>query len=234
MWINRSKFERMERDIDILKIRVDNLTDCVKSLERINEYAGDEPTFRVGEKIKTNSADDGLVVYIGCYKEERCIYLYIDKHEYIINAPELPSVRYVDYERSRLKIDKDFAYIDVCINNRLYKYVSQYKNRTRMYIGCEDILKRDEAEEVVTYESDPYRFHDLRKDPTDLPEKYGEDWVLVKLSITGFDGVPVIAEYRNGIWYHDSIDKIPYDSKNILGWFKIYDPCLSSRKNPSL
>ena len=223
MWINRSKFEQMERDID-------KLTDCVESLKRINECAGDEPTFRVDEKLKTNSADDWLVVY------RACIYLYIDRHEYIIDAHELPSMYYnVDYERSSIKITSTgFAYINVCINNHLYKYVSQYKNGTHMYIGREDISKRDEAEEAVPTEFDPYRFHDLREDPTDLPDKYGEDWVLVKLSITGFDGVPVIAEYRNGIWYRDSVEKIPYDSKNILGWFKIYDPCLSSRKNPSL
>ena len=133
MWINRSKFEQMERDIK-------SLNDCVSSLKRINRYAGDEPTFRVGEKIKTNSADDGLAVYLAC------IYLYIDRNEYVIDAPELPSLRDVDYEHSRLKINKDFAYIDVCINNRLYKYVSAYKDETCVYLGCEDISKRDAAE----------------------------------------------------------------------------------------
>ena len=58
--------------------------------------------------------------------------------------------------------------------------------------------------------------------------------MLVKLSITGFDDVPVIAKYRDGMWYHDGIDNMLYDSKNFLGLFKIYDPCLSSRKNPNL
>lgn len=230
MWISRSKFEQMERDIDILKKRVDNLSDCVKSLERINNYTGYEPIFRVGEKIKTNSADNGLAVYIAC------IYLYIDRHEYVIDAPELPSVRDVDYERSSLKIsNKGFAFIDVCIDNRLYKYVSQYKNGTRMCLGYEDISKQDEAEEVVPTELDLYRFHDLRKDPADLPEKYGEDWVLVKLDCTGMDEKPFIAIHRNGRWFSDAVENLSFDGySNVLGWFRIYDPCLSSRKNPSL
>ena len=141
MWINRSKFEQMKLDLDILNKRVDNLSDCVKSLERINNYAGYEPIFRVGEKIKTNSADNGLAVYIAC------IYLYIDRHEYVIDAPELPSMHDVDYERSSLKITSTgFAFIDVCIDNRLYKYVSQYKNGTHMCLGYEDISKRDAEE----------------------------------------------------------------------------------------
>ena len=229
MWISRSKFDQMERDIDILKKCVDNLTDCVKSLTRINNYAGDEPTFRVGEKIKTNSADDGLALYL------TCIYLYIDRNEYVIDAPELPSLCDVDYEHSRLKINKDFAYIDICINNRLYKYVSAYKDETRMYIGCENISKRDAEEGGATFELDPYRFHDLREDPTDLPEKYGEDWVLVKLDCTGIDEKPFIAICRNGRWFSDAFKDGSFGGGvNVLGWFKIYDPCLSSRKNPNL
>lgn len=229
MWINRSKFEQMERDIDILKKRVDNLSDCVKSLERINNYAGYEPIFRVGEKIKTNSVNNGLAVYIAC------IYLYIDRHEYVIDAPELPSVCDVDYERSSLKIVKDFAFIDVYINDHLYKYVSAYKDETRMYIGCEDISKRDAEEGGATFELDPYRFHDLREDPTDLPEKYDEDWVLVKLDCTGMDEKPFIAIRRNGRWFSDAVENVSFDGySNVLGWFRIYDPCLSSRKNPSL
>ena len=170
--INRSKFEQMERDID-------KLTDCVESLKRINAYAGDEPTFMVGvKKIKTNSADDGLFDYI------TCIHLYIDKQEYIINAHELPSVCNVDYERSSLKISSTgFAYINICIDNSLYKYVSAYKDETRMYIGCEDISKR---EGEATCRLDPYRFHDLREDPTDLPEKYGEDWGVGEIEHYGF------------------------------------------------
>ena len=220
MWINRSKFEQMERDIK-------SLNDCVSSLKRINRYAGDEPTFRVGEKIKTNSADDGLAVYLAC------IYLYIDRNEYVIDAPELPSLRDVDYEHSRLKITSTgFAYINVCIDNGLYKYVSAYKDETCIYLGREDISKRD-AE--VTSELDPYRFHDLREDPTDLPEKYGEDWVLVKLDCTGIDEKPFIAICLNGRWFSDSFkDESFGGGVNVLGWFRIYDPCLSSRKNPNL
>ena len=222
MWINRSKFEQMERDIK-------SLNDCVSSLKRINRYAGDEPTFIVDEEIIKDLHNIKHVVYL---KEK--IYLYINKHEYVIDAPELPSVcGGVDYKRSSLKITSTgFAYINVCIDNGLYKYVSAYKDETCIYLGREDISKRD-AE--VTSELDPYRFHDLREDPTDLPEKYGEDWVLVKLDCTGIDEKPFIAICLNGRWFSDSFKDESFGGEvNVLGWFRIYDPCLSSRKNPNL
>ena len=222
MWINRGKFERMERDID-------NLTDRVKSLERIIENAGDEPTFMVDEEIIKDLHNIKHVVRL-----EEKIYLYIDKHEYVIDAPELPSLcGGVDYKRSSLKITSTgFAYIDVCIDNGLYKYVSAYKDETCIYLGCEDISKRDAAEQEVPTELDSYRFHDLRKDPTDLPEKYGEDWVLVKVKCTGMDGKPILAEYRNGKWFGDSDHEVAIDNwSKVIGWFKIYDPCLSSCGN---
>lgn len=78
----------------------------------------------------------------------------------------------------------------------------------------------------LDHELDSYRFHDLTKDPTDLPAKYGEDWVLVKIDICGMDAKPLIAEYRDGKWYSDDKDDVCLDDFcKVLGWFRIYDPC---------
>ena len=68
-------------------------------------------------------------------------------------------------------------------------------------------------------------FHDLTIDPTDLPEKYGEDWVLVKIDTCGLHSKPMLAEYRDGKWYtNDKEDSCLDDFCKVIGWFKIYDP----------
>lgn len=85
--------------------------------------------------------------------------------------------------------------------------------------------------EMLASKQDPYRFHDLVEDPTDLPAKYGEDFVLVKLSYPGILDEyfrPIIADYRSGHWYRDDLNSTCLDDLykyKVLGWFKIYDPC---------
>lgn len=79
----------------------------------------------------------------------------------------------------------------------------------------------------LDYELDPYRFHDLTDDSSDLPDKCGLDRVMVKIEYPGipddyFD--PIIAEYRNGKWYKD--DTCLNDFCIVRGWFKIYDPTI--------
>lgn len=257
MWISRDKFETMEKQIRRLFKETDMLNMQLKSLKRVSKYASDEPTFRVEKNYEDKDArfqDDGIVEWPRSTQFPYAIYLYINKQEYIIDASEIDDEWIIDYSRSTLKIVEGFAYIDIFAKYecgdflfyRVYHYISKYADGTKM-CDVEDILKRDTMEEykkraynmsameIKKYEreakvEDPYRFHDLRKDPTDLPEKYGEDWVLVKIGCTGTDGKPILAEYRNGKWFSDSDREMPIDDWTmVLGWFKIYDPCLDRK-----
>lgn len=249
MWISRDKFEMMEHEIKRLSRSVDMLNDHLSSLERINAYAKDEPTFRVLKSLRTNEEKElkekGISIHVGYLPWGYQIYLYINKQEYIIEASEIENDWIIDYDRSSLKIIDGFAYIDIFVKGhlngfevyRIYHYISKYTDGTKMY-GVEeldkmpekkDILKRDTVEKLS---EDPYRFHDLIADPTDLPEKYGEDWVLVKVECTGMDGKPIVAEYcGDGSWHRDSSNLTYYYSKNVLGWFKICDPCLNEKED---
>jgi hypothetical protein len=63
------------------------------------------------------------------------------------------------------------------------------------------------------------QWHDLRKNPDDLPTKNGYDWVLTmfKDSRDGFIGLPHIAEIRkDGLW-HTTDDDDWVSTKEVLG-----------------
>lgn len=247
MWISRDKIDLMENEIKRLFKNIDVLNDRVCSLERINKYAGEEPTFKIGRVIEKRKEpdDNGIGVYVGYIPWKYQIYLYINKREYVIDAVEIPNEWVVDQDRSSLKIVDGFAYVDIFVKGhrngfevyQMYHYISKYADGTKMRDVEEldgipekdDISKREAVEEE---NEDPYRFHDLRKDPNDLPEKYGEDWVLVKRSFTGMDGKPIVAEFRNGKWFSDSDREVAIDDwTTVIGWFKIYDPCLNEKED---
>ena len=72
-----------------------------------------------------------------------------------------------------------------------------------------------------------YRWHDLRRNPDDTPDKHNCDWVYVQVEEvgSGYRWIPRLGEYRNGTWWTaGGVDDLKLDpaSFTVIAWQQIF------------
>lgn len=125
------KTKYLEKQINDLSKRVEDLSERTAKLERIVEYAKDEPSFNLSRSYSL----------IFGYKYD--LFLYIDKKEYVIEGIATSSIGYFRNEDCKLKVKDDIAIFTVKSSKDFkLKFLIDYKKGT--YVVTDTDFKESE------------------------------------------------------------------------------------------